>query len=209
MARAYSVKNVYDAKFKTLPFTDEWLDAIGEPELTGSMIILGPPKNGKTSFALQFAKYLTRFSRVAYNSVEEGLSRTMQMALSRVNMIEAGTRFVLLEKEGFDELIVRLDRHKSPNIVFIDSIQFMELSFDQYKTLKSRYPDKLIVYLSHVEGGKPDGAVAKRIWRDANVVLRVEGFKMFPVGRYGGGAPIIISEQKAAEYWGLEAMAHL
>jgi len=204
MRRAYSVQNVLDAKFKTLPFEGKWLDAVGQPELTGTMIIYGPPKNGKTSFAMKFAKYLTNFGRVAYNSVEEGLSLSLRMAMERLNMEEVGTRLVLLEKESVKQMIRRLERPKSPDVIFIDSLQFLEMRFAQYKELKERFPDKLFVYVSHVEGKKPEGNVAKRIWRDANVAFQVEGFKSFPVGRYGGGEPIVVAEELAAEYWGLE-----
>lgn len=204
MKRAYSVKNVMDAKFRTLPFDGEWLSAVGTPELTGSWMIYGAPKNGKTTFAMMLAKYLTRFGRVAYDSVEEGLSQTIKMAMERVGMEEVGHRLILLDKEGVDELAERLARRKSPGIVVIDSVQFLGLNFSQYKRLKERFPDKLFVYISHVDGRKPEGSTAQSIWRDANVYFNVEGYRAFPVGRYGGGKYIDVWPEQAAEYWGFE-----
>jgi hypothetical protein len=204
MGRAYSVANVFDAKFRVLEFEGIWRDAVGCPELTGSWFIYGAPKNGKTSLAMMLAKYLTRFRRVGYNSVEEGLSLSIREAMKRVNMKEVKSRFVLIEKETVPELIERLSKHKSPDIIFIDSVQFMELKFSEYKRLKAQFPQKLFVYVSHIEGKQPQGATAKRIWRDANVSIRVEGFKGFPVGRYGGGDTVVISEKLADEYWGLD-----
>lgn len=206
MKRAYSVANVEDAKFKTLKFTGEWLAAIGEPELAGSWIIKGPPKHGKTSFAMMMAKYLTTFKRTAYDSVEEGLSLSIKAAFKRVKMSEVGKKIILLDKETVPELIERLDKPKSPDIIFVDSVQFLELKFSEYKLLKSRYPHKLFVWISHVDGKNPDGNVAKRIWRDANVVFDIEGFKAFVTGRYGGDpdAEIIIDTNRAANYWGLK-----
>lgn len=201
MRRAYSVKNVLDAKFNTLAIDGEWEAAIGSPELTGSWFIYGPPKNGKTSFAMMLAKYLTGFKRVAYDSIEEGLCLTIQLALERTGMDEVGGRFILVDKENIDELTERLKQHKSPDIVFIDSVQFMGLTFAEYKKLKTMFPRKLFVYISHLKGNLPDGTVATRIYRDASVVFRVEGFKAFPVSRYGGGEPIVISEEKANDYW--------
>lgn len=203
MKRAYSVNNVIDAKFNTLELDGVWEKAIGNPELTGSWFIYGPPKNGKTSFAMMLVKYLTKFKRAAYNSVEEGLSLTIKMAMERVNMSEVGGKIVLIEKENVDELIERLSRHKSPDIIVIDSVQFLELKFGEYKQLKAMFPHKLFIYISHVDGKIPDGLTAKKIWRDANVVFRIEGFKSFPVSRYGGGESLIISDEKAAEYWGI------
>lgn len=198
--RAYSVQNVLDAKFNTLSFDGVWKEAIGLPELTGSWFIYGPPKNGKTSFAMQLAKYLTGFGKVFYNSIEEGLSLSIQMAFSRVDMQEVGGK-ITLGSEGVDAMLQRLEKEKSPAIIFIDSVQFAELKFSQYKKMKMTYPNKLFIYISHVKGVTPEGETARRIWRDANVTFRVEGFRAFPVSRYGGGEHINISEERAAKYW--------
>ena len=204
MKRALSVSNVASAKFKTLEFEGEWLRAVGKPELTGAWFIYGPPKNGKTTFAMMAVKYLSNFERCAYDSIEEGLSLSIQLAMERTDMDDVGGRVVLLDKMEISELIPYLKRHKSPNVVVIDSVQFAELTFAQYKRLKETFPGKLFIYVSHVEGRQPDGQVAKRIWRDSNVVFRVEGHRAFPVGRYGGGDYIDVWEERAEEYWGLD-----
>lgn len=204
MKRALSVANVQDARFNTLEFDGDWKEAIGDPELTGTWIIYGPPKNGKTSFEMMLCKYLTKFGRCAIDSVEEGLSLTIKQAYQRVNMAEVGSKVLLLDKEAVEELVERLDRHKSPDIIFVDSVQFLDLKFSEYKMLKSRYPNKLFIYVSHVDGKTPDGQVAKRIWRDANAVFRVEGFKAFVTSRYGGDGTITISQERADAYWGLQ-----
>ncbi len=205
MKRAYSAKNVADAKFRMLNLDGRWAAAIGTPELAGSWFIYGAPKNGKTTFALQLCRYLTRFGRVAYDSVEEGLSLTMQMAMERVGMSEAGSGFVLLEKENVEELAARLERRKSPDIVVIDSVQFLDLKFPEYRRLKESFPGKLFIYVSHIEGRRPEGNAARRIWRDANVYFYIEGFRAFPVSRYGGGKPLDVYPEKACEYWGFNA----
>jgi hypothetical protein len=198
--RAYSVKNVLDAKFETLPFEGKWRDAIGCPELAGSWLIYGPPKNGKTGFAMMLAKYMTNFGRVFYNSIEEGLSRSIQLAYRRVAMQDVSGR-IILEREPVNKMIERLERSRSPRIIFIDSIQFAELKYLEYRKLKEAFPDRLFIYISHVEGKQPEGVTARRIWRDANVSIRVEGLRAFPSGRYGGGEYININEEKATEYW--------
>lgn len=204
MGQALSISKVLNAKFHTLEVDGEWSAAIGQPELTGSWMIYGAPKNGKTTFAMMLAKYLSKFVRVAYDSVEEGLSRSVQMAMERVGMKEVSGRVVLLDKEPIAELVKRLHRQKSPDVVVIDSVQFLDPSFSEYKKLKTAFPDKLFVYVSHVSGRQPEGQVAKRIWRDANVYFRIEGYRAFPVSRYGGGGTIDIWAERAAEYWALE-----
>lgn len=206
MRRAISVANVIDARFQTLNLEGEWLEAIGKPEASGTWFIFGPPKNGKTTFAMMLAKVLAGFRKIAYDSVEEGLSLTIQMALERTGMVDVGSRFVLLDKEDIGDLVTRLKKHKSPDIVVIDSVQFMDLKWSEYKQLKAEFPGKLFIYISHIDGSKPDGLTARKIWRDASVVFRVQGFRAIPVSRYGGGQYIDINKEKADAYWGLESI---
>lgn len=205
MKRAYSIWNVRNAAFKTLDFDGEWLAAVGRPELGGSWLIYGAPKNGKTSLAMKLSRYMTRFCRVAYDSVEEGLSLSVQKCVERTFGNERNRRFTLLDREGVDELKERLARRcGSPDVVVIDSVQFLGLRWEEYKQLKERFPHKLFIYISHVEGFQPEGRVAKKIWRDANVYIRVEGFRGFPVGRYGGDDYIDIDPVRAEKYWTLQ-----
>jgi hypothetical protein len=201
MKKALSVDNVLSARFNVMAFDGQWCDAIGQPELSGTWIVYGSVKNGKTSFSMQLAKYLTRFGTVAYNSVEEGLSLSIQAALQHNEMADVSHYFVLLGKESPDELIERLHRKRSPQIIVIDTIQFWELNFKYYKIFKETFPDKLFIYVSHANNSQPESKVAIRIWRDANVSFRVEGFRAFPMGRYGGGKPIDINKELALKYW--------
>ena len=132
------------------------------------------------------------------------MSQSVQMAMERVGMKEVSGRVVLLDKEPIADLVKRLHRQKSPDVVIIDSVQFLDPSFSEYKKLKTAFTYKLFVYVSHVSGRQPEGQVAKRIWRDANVYFRIEGYRAFPVSRYGGGGTIDIWAERAAEYWALE-----
>lgn len=202
MARAYSINNVLTAKFPELPFDGAWLEAVGKPQPTGTWFVYGPPKNGKTTFTMMLAKYMTNFKRVLYLPYEEGISLTTQMALERVQMREVGAKMAIGLPEPVNELMVRLEKHRSHDVVITDSIQFAGFNWEEYKRLKANFPQKIFTYISHIENGKPDGKTAQRIMRDANVVFRVEGFRAFPTGRYGGGKTIDIWPEKAKQYWG-------
>jgi hypothetical protein len=149
---------------------------------------------------MMLAKYLTRFERILYNSIEEGLSRSIQMAYMRVGMEEVPAGGIILEKETIDEMRARLKRPKSANIVFIDSVQFADMKFSDYRELKKDFPRKLFIFISHVRNGQPEGATALRIWRDANVAIKVEGFRALPTGRYGGDGYIDVNEERAIKY---------
>lgn len=209
MSRAISNINVLAARFETVEFAGEWLASFGRPELRGTWIIWGGSGSGKTTFTLMLCKYLANFGRVAYNSLEQGLSLSLQKAWERVGMGEAGNSVILLNKEELPELRARLNKRKSPEIIIIDSVQYLDgFNWDSFKKLKREYPDKLFIFISQADraGKDPDGKLAGKIRYDAEIKIKVEGFKAFVTTRYEdaergeGGADFIIWEQGAAEY---------
>ena len=195
MARAASLDQVLRTRFKVLPFEGEWKDAIGCPELTGSWIVWGNSGNGKTRFALQLCKYLCQFGRVAYDSLEEGVSVSLVKAIKETHMMEVRKKFVVLDKEPIDQLTERLEKPKSPDIVCVDSLQYTGMSYEQYKALKERFPKKLFIWISHADGTLPEGRVAKKVRFDSNVKVFVQAYRAEPVSRYGEGKPYIIWEE--------------
>lgn len=210
MSRAISNINVLAARFETVEFAGEWLASFGRPELRGTWIIWGGSGSGKTTFTLMLCKYLANFGRVAYNSLEQGLSLSLQKAWERVGMGEAGNSVILLNKEELPELRARLSKRKSPEIIIIDSVQYLDgFNWASFKKLKREYPDKLFIFISQADraGKDPDGKLAGKIRYDAEIKIKVEGFKAFVTTRYEdsekgeGGADFIIWEQGAAEYW--------
>jgi hypothetical protein len=200
--RAVSVTELMTTRHRCMEFEGKWLDSFGKPELTGSWLIWGNSGNGKTRFALQLCKYLTNFGRVAYNSLEEGAGRSMQAAFSEVGMDDVKRRIVLLDQEPISELIERLKRRKSPDIIAIDSIQYTGMNYADYKALRNGFRGKLFLLISHAAGTQPAGRVATSIRFDAFVKVRVEGYRAFPVSRYGGGDPFTIWDEGAFQYWG-------
>lgn len=199
--RAYSADDVLSLKRDICEFDGQWLEAVGNPELKGTWCIGGLPKNGKTSFTMQLAKYLTRWHLVAYNSIEEGISASFAETLRRCRMDEVkANRFIVLNNEDIKDIECRLSKRKSPKIVIIDSIQFLGLNTETYLRWKKRFSEKLFIYITHLQGQYPEGKTALKIWRDSDVVVKVEGFRAYPTSRYGGGKPITISEDKAAMF---------
>ena len=202
--RAYSVSNVLSKKFNPLEFTGEFEASLGKPDKAFSAIIFGGSGQGKTEAAIKFAKYLTNFGKVAYDSLEQGLSATIQSALIRNHMDTCGNSFILLDREPFEDLIVRMSKPKSPDFLFIDSVQYTRINKTQYYQLKELMlkKGKGIVWVSQAKGKEPKGALADDIRYDVDLKLWVEGFKLFPDGRLnGGGEPYVVFAKRAAKYW--------
>ena len=195
--RAKSVADILRYRPRLLPFEGCWHDSFGTPELSGCWLIWGNSGNGKTRFTLQLCKYLSQFGRVAYNSLEEGLSLSFQSAIRSVGMNGARGTFTLLDKEPLAELRERLQGQRSPDIVVIDSVQYSGLNKDSAKALVDEHPRKLFIFISHAEGRAPAGRTATAIRFHANVKLWVECYRIpKPVSRYkeGESAPFIIWE---------------
>lgn len=197
--RALSVADIYKMKFDDMNFTGKWNASFGNPERSGVWLLWGNSGNGKTSFSLQMAKYLTQFGRVAYNTMEEGASKSFRMALQRENMHHA-TNFIVIN-EDIEDLYDRLQKRKSPNIIINDSYQYLGLTKKEYKQLKADFPEKLFIFISHAEGKQPEGSAAKFVRYDADVKIWVEGYKAFFTSRFGGQQPFVIWEEGAQEYW--------
>jgi hypothetical protein len=204
MARAISVNQLYSTKRKVLKFEGQWLASFGQPELKGSWIIYGLSRHGKTAFAVQVAKYLAKWTRVFYNSLEEGDSASLTAAFRR-QQIE-GRRVIILNKEPISELKERLSKPKAPKAVIIDSAQYTFLKVPEYFALVKEFPNTLFVWVSHEKNKEPKGMLAQSIMYDANVKVRVHGHRAEVASRYleEAGAHIDVWPEGAAKFYQLE-----
>ena len=198
--RAYSGKEILNMNFKTVEFDGEFYKLIGKPELSGTWLIWGGSANGKTRFAIQLAVYLSQFDKVVYNPLEEGITHSLKKAVKKE---KAFSNIKFLNKETLDELRARLQKQKSPRIIITDSLQYTGLKYADYIKLKEEFPKKLFIFISHAEGKEPAGRVAKSVRYDADVKIRIEGFKAFADSRYldDPSEPYTIWEKGAEEYW--------
>lgn len=199
--RAYSVDQILKKKFIDINFEDEWLATLGEPEASGVWVIWGQSGSGKSRFCMKLAKELTKYGKVAYNSLEEGARKTMQKNIRECRMHEVKRKFIVLNREPIEHLKERLRKKQAPRFVFIDSFQYTGLTRNQYIKLKEEFPDVLFIFISHAEGKEPQGNTAKFVRYDADIKIRIEGYKAFPTSRYGGGAPYVIWPEGARDYW--------
>lgn len=201
--RAISMHELFNTKFQLAEFEGEWLEFMGRPELSQTWFVYGNSSNGKTTFTLMLAKYLSTFDKVLYNSVEEGLSESFRLAVSRAGISPNDKNIMLLDQEPIEALIERLKRRKSPNIIVIDSVQEAQMKFEDYRLLRDTFPEKLIIYISRADGKNPEGATARAIKYCANVKIWVEGYVATCRSRYGGEKPFTIWQHGADKYYGL------
>lgn len=204
MGKVLGVQQFLTSRKKRMEFSGPWYDLLGCPEPFGSWIIWGLSGSGKTSFCCRLAKYLTHFGRVAYLSLEEGDSLSLQRTFEDVNMIEVNGKLVLLDM-GVDEMLERLEKPKSWDIVIIDSLQYSQINYDRYKEIRDKFPKKLFIFISHADGKNPKGPAADSIRYDSGCKIYVEAFRATANSRYLKNGqrqkPFIIWEEKAYLYW--------
>lgn len=200
--RALSASEILNMKKDTIPFTGAWEAAFGHPEWVGVWIIWGNSGDGKTSFVMQLCKELSKWKKVAYNSREQKASKTMQDTLRENNMQQCKRgRFQLIPGESMAQSSERLLKPKAPDVLVVDSFQYTQMGYKDYIAFKEKHPDKLIIFVSHADGTQPDGRAAKKVKYDAELKIRVEGFRAFSQGRTKGSRGYFtVWEEGAKEY---------
>lgn len=152
-----SLKNLKEKHFHCLEFQGLWLELIGKPERNFKVLTYGVEKSGKSTLMIRFADYLaTDFGKVFYNSHEEGFSKTLQDRLNSNNITASNLFFG--HKVSFEEMMDDSFKRKYFKTIFIDSLQYMNMTYTQYKQLTDKYKNKSFVFISQINGrGKIKG----------------------------------------------------
>ena len=202
MGRTLSAKQVLTLKRRTIRLGGIWADCVGEIDRTGVVFFWANSGNGKTSAVVTFCKELTQFGRVLYLPLEEGLVGTTQDTIRRYGLDECGRKFQYNETMTFKEMDERLSKPRSWDFVVIDSFQYTQMSYKEYIAFKERHRNKLLIFVSHADGKRPDGRADMKVMYDASLKIWVEGYKAFSKGRYiGPTGECTVFEEGAKRYW--------
>lgn len=208
MIRVWSLSNLDSMRHKVVPFKGAWRDAFGQPEQQGCWIIYGKAGQGKTRFALSLARELDEMKyRVLYMTIEEGGSKNFRDAVHDAGIITGVHKINLTPGVELSELDEYLSKKQSPDVIFIDTIQYWNTLYrttaEQVINLRQKYTNKIFVFISHVDGKEVDGSVAYNVKRDSFLRIQVEGFRAIHAGRGRGGrlGYYTIWDEGAARYW--------
>lgn len=202
LPRAYSMKDLNKIVYQVFHFIGEWLLLFGEPEKGATWFIWGNSGNGKSTTCAKLAFMLSGFGKVLYLALEEKKGKSIRMKLKEDGFTDKTKNFRLLPFSTFQQLIQRLHRRNSEDIIFIDSLQYWGISYKQYQSLIEIFPNKTFVFVSHAKGKDPKGGVADSIHYDAAVKIWVEGGRIDVKHRFeGGGGLMVIIPELAEKYW--------
>ncbi|MEO9258573.1 MAG: hypothetical protein ABI207_09325 [Crocinitomicaceae bacterium] len=194
---AISINKLITKKFKIMEFEGIWKDLIGTPECSGSTLIYGDSGQGKTTFALGFMKYLCGFKKCAYIPLEEKAKLSFAMSLKRANLKSISNKVKLWIDYTAEDLDVELTKSKSPDVIFIDSLQYFKLNKTAHQELTRfefidfihRHPKKLFVFISQVKNDLPKGSLGDSVYYHSDTCINIQNFNAIPTkNRFGGGS---------------------
>lgn len=193
--------------FKMLPISAKFKAILGNIPKFFIAIIYGESGNGKTEFCIQLAKHLTEFGVVAWLSYEQGHGYDLQRAINRNDIQDCPKgSFIIIDPVAnvpkgvslFDDLVNYLSKRGSPDFIFFDSWDYTNFTFEQYKELKTRFPNKSLIFISHANGKKPRKTTGEQIEYDGGIGILVKKFIAYPMkSRFGGEGDYIIYEDRA------------
>lgn len=199
LPQAISIKRLYTMKFEHYDFTGEWLEYFGRPEKYKLWFIMAHVNSGKTHGVAMIAKYFSEFAQVLYVAYEEGVGESLRGALRRIG-VTTRTRISIIDREPLSDLSLRLKKHKSAEVVIIDTIQHADTDRREFMLFLKAFPKKQFIVISHMEGKLPEGRLAKFCHQYAFVKGTIRGFKMFISSRFGGGKPMVIWQDGADSF---------
>lgn len=191
------VKNkLMQMHFESLPMDDGWENFMQNPAKNMKIAIWGPPKNGKTAGALQFANYLTKFGNVLYNFADQGFNLSTQELWKNSGLAD-NSKAEPSDSSTLADLEKEIATGKY-TFVFIDMISDYirkeKISPDEFKTrFIKKYPNVSFILIFEVtKGGNFKGDQGWTHVVDA--IVTVENFLMENRGRYGMGYHIVWDE---------------
>lgn len=122
-----SSQDLLRADFDTIDFDGRWESFFGSPSRNFKCMIYGKAGSGKSTFAIQFAKYLSKDLglKVLYIASEEKFGYTLQEKIRRFNVANDNISFA--EKLPLD--ITKYD------VVFFDSVTNMRITPEEWASM--------------------------------------------------------------------------
>jgi len=157
--------------YEAFNFKGKWYDFIGHPSIDFHCTIHGKPGEGKSTFAIQFAKYLAdNFGKVIYISGEEGFSMTLKDKF--VNNKAQSQYLYIADLRTYDDIIKEI-KPDEYNFIFIDSLDNMRIGIKEFKELRKIYKGSALITISQsTKDGKMRGS--NEIAHDSDTQIEVK-----------------------------------
>lgn len=204
--KGVSVARLKKMTFPKYEFEGIWKDSFGCPPIDAQWLIYGESGNGKTELCVQLAEYYTKFGRVAYISLEQGISSTIQEPFLRYEFNEKCDCKLYKRtnrKMTTYEEVLEFVKKTNYKIIFIDSLNYMQAKAGQFIEISeiAKKRKRTLVNVAWGKGDKPKSSSGEDIEFMVDQKILVEKYAVVePKSRCGGKLPFVIWEEKAKLY---------
>lgn len=188
----YSITDVESWKFEQVNLPKEWAEHLGNLTENFRMLIQGPSGHGKTEYLMKLIKVLAeKHGKVSLNNVEQGKSATLKEAIMRNDFTDLKGKVMICDasKRKFEPWFEALKRPNSGKIICLDSLNYMNLTLEQFKLMHEKFKHKSIIIVCWDD---PMNTASKEIKYMCDIKVEVKDFKANIRSRFGGNKPFVI-----------------
>jgi RecA/RadA recombinase len=191
MSGIMSANELRDYTYRSYPFDGKYKALVGQPARSFHMMVFGRPKQGKSIFCFQLAKYLTKFGKVLYIAAEEGFSATLQQKLTEFGAVNQNLYFA--NYRNFEQIRENL-KGSDYEFVVIDSINFINLEPEDVETLKAENKEKAFIT---IQQATKNGAFrgSQQFAHNCDIIIEVVEGVANHTGRYAAPSEMQIFDK--------------
>ena len=158
---------------------DKFGNFIGNPAVGFHAIVFALPKAGKSIWSMQFADYLANhFGNVLYIASEEGFKGTIKDKITEWTTNRTHLKFANFK--GYEEI---KDNISGYEFVFIDSLDFANITVDEMEELKELNPTTSFITVKQVtKDGKFRGS--QEYAHNCDIIVEIIEGIAYQKGRY-------------------------
>ena len=158
---------------------DRFGNFIGNPAVGFHAIVFALPKAGKSIWSMQFADYLANhFGNVLYIASEEGFKGTIKDKITEWTTNRTHLKFANFK--GYEEI---KDNISGYEFVFIDSLDFANITVDEMEELKELNPTTSFITVKQVtKDGKFRGS--QEYAHNCDIIVEIIEGIAYQKGRY-------------------------
>lgn len=187
MAADELIEYTYDS----YDFDGKWAALMGHPAKAFHCMVFGRPKQGKSIFSFQFAKYLSQFGKVLYIAAEEGFSATLQQKLKEFGAVNHNLYFA--NYRNYEQIREAL-KQSDYEFVVIDSINFINLEPEDVEVLKQENKGTAFITIQQAtKGGQFRGS--QQFAHNCDIIIEVIEGVAYHTGRYGAPSEMQIFDK--------------